>query len=444
MKAAAIQRDITPPVGIDITHPARPSVGVHDPLYMQALLLEDGGGNRVLIARFDLMGIDFDLADELQETFQREHGITRTLLNFSHPHSSRYFTARSDEPSAEAEWINGAHDKLAEAVVSACASLESVSLYAGRAPAQVGFNRRVLNEEGRAVMAVNRDAPRVPWVNTLEVRRPDGRPLAVLFEHPAHPVIVPDQSRLISADFPGAASARVRERLGGDVVALFGQGCCGNINAFPLRTSHENAEKAGRELGDAVIDAMAAAVPVGADRLDVRVAARVELPTRELPAMDVWEEASESLDAARSKGADRWITAEEYRVFRRRLDTIREMMERGEERGLPRRLDVTAVMLGREWLLVAMPHELFCEYELWIDEAAPFAHTMTLGYTNGGQGYIAVDKDLAMGPKGGYEAGCLPRWGAFGSLSEHLGPPAVGVEGIVKNTIAGLWKPRQS
>jgi len=95
-------------------------------------------------------------------------------------------------------------------------------------------------------------------------------------------------------------------------------------------------------------------------------------------------------------------------------------------------------MFGDEWCLVAMPHEMFCQYELWIDETAPFEHTMAFAYTNGYQDYIATDEALRMGPMGGYEASTLPNWGGQ-VWSPHCGPPAVGCEEIIKDNIASLW-----
>jgi hypothetical protein len=86
-----------------------------------------------------------------------------------------------------------------------------------------------------------------------------------------------------------------------------------------------------------------------------------------------------------------------------------------------------------------MPHEMFCQYELWVDSAAPFKHNMTFGYTNGGQGYIAVDEAWKLKEKGGYEAGALPNWGGNGSMSGYFGPPRVGSEKIIKDTIQNLW-----
>ena len=121
----------------------------------------------------------------------------------------------------------------------------------------------------------------------------------------------------------------------------------------------------------------------------------------------------------------------------KQLRRIEKLLERGEKPPA-RRFDAHAVMFGREWCLTTMPHEMFCQYELWIDKQAPFKRTMTFAFTNGYQGYIAVDQALALGPRGGYEAGRLPNWGGQ-VYTEHLGPPAVGTEKIVKKALASLW-----
>ena len=85
-----------------------------------------------------------------------------------------------------------------------------------------------------------------------------------------------------------------------------------------------------------------------------------------------------------------------------------------------------------------MPHEMFCQYELWIDKNTPVKYTMAFAYTNGYERYIAVDEAWRLGPKAGYEAASLPNWGGQ-VWTEHFGPPAVGSEKIVKDTIASLW-----
>ena len=60
---------------------------------------------------------------------------------------------------------------------------------------------------------------------------------------------------------------------------------------------------------------------------------------------------------------------------------------------------------------------------------------MTFGYTNEGPGYIATDKELALGEKGGYKAGYFPSLWA----NPVNRPLAVGMETIIKDGIASLW-----
>ena len=55
---------------------------------------------------------------------------------------------------------------------------------------------------------------------------------------------------------------------------------------------------------------------------------------------------------------------------------------------------------------------------------------------------VGVDEAWAMGERGGYEAACLPNWGGHGTCTRHFGPPAVGGEQIIKDTIAACWRVR--
>ncbi|MEO1825924.1 MAG: hypothetical protein ABGZ31_09445, partial [Roseibacillus sp.] len=247
-------------------------------------------------------------------------------------------------------------------------------------------------------------------------------PLAVLFEHAAHPVIVPHTSQLTSADFPGAAGKRIRDVLGSNVITVFGQGCGGNINGFPLRSTHEKAEEAGRRLGDASLKAIEDSRRIATSMLSVK-STTVTLPSAPLPDRELLAE---------------MMDLEKNNVSRmKQLRRIQNLIKQGKQPP-GRRFDAHAVMLGREWCLTTMPHEMFCQYELWIDKHAPFRNTMTFAFTNGYEGYVAVDQALALGARGGYEAGRLPNWGGQ-VYTRHLGPPAVGAEKIVKKALSSLW-----
>ena len=428
IRAGAAERDVTPPVGYEITHWERLSQGVRDPLFVRCLYLTDDQGEQVAILCTDFIGASIETCDQLRDEIARKTGIHNTLFNCSHSHSSVWLgpRGRPDNPSdLDGAWNQQTHDAILATVQEAKAKAQPVTLAASRAPAQVGFNRRLVNKEnGHVYMAVNREGPVVPWVNVLTARSPqDGKLVAVLFEHAAHPVIVPNGSALISADYPGAAVKRVREKLGEEVITLFGQGCGGNINGFPLRTTHENAEAAGQKLGDAVLAAIKTEEPIEADDLKVK-SAQSFLPTHQLPSEELWEKLAEK------------HTEEPHRM--KQLHGIKQLLDRGAQ-PLPRRFDAYAVMLGDEWCLVTMPYEMFCQYELWVDENAPFEHNMTFGYTNGGRDYIAVDEAWALDEKAGYEAAALPSWAGYGTRTTHFNPPAVGSEAIIKQTVRSLW-----
>ncbi len=448
MKAGAARRDITPPVGMTIAPPERKSIGVHGPLSASALFLDDQVGGAVAIFCFDLVGCSFETAEQVHQAVKNATGIEHVLLNFSHTHSGRGLDPRSDGSKTDDEtaWNDSVHDAILDIVAEAKAAAVPVTLLAGRATAQVGFNRRIMYEDGQVGMGVNKEGPVVPWVNVLAVKRQDtGQFVSVLLEHAAHPVIVPDTSSLTSADFPGSAVARINEELGDGAVVMFAQGCGANINAYPLRTTHENSDAAGRELGEAALQALASATPLAGNTLIFRETS-VALPCQPYPSMEVWQQTVDNLASDWKRGTESgrpvdWITEEVYNATIEMLDKVRGFIESGQAPPA-RRIDVSALMLGSDWCLVALGGETFCQYELWADEAAPFAHNMTLGYTNGIGGYVAGDDALAMGATGGYEAGGYPCWWASGIIGPSYSPLEVGTQERIQQAIASLWADR--
>jgi len=448
MKAGAARRDITPAVGMTIDAPKRTSAGVHDPLYVRAVVLADDSGELVAIFCFDLIGCTFEVSDQVRRAVREATGIEHVLLNFGHQHSSRVLGAPGSrgETAEDAAWNERVHRAIVELAAEAKAGAAPARLRVGRAAVQVGYNRRITYADGSVGMGDNKDGAVVPWVNVLVAEEmKSGRAIAVLFEHAAHPVIVPDKSNLTSADYPGAAVARVNEELGADVVAMFAQGCGANINGYPLRTTHANADAAGRKLGEAVLKAGREAGPITAEKLVVR-SASIELPSQPYPTMAVWQQTRDNLESDWKRGTEsgrpvEWITEEVYRNSLKLLETVRGLIERGASPPA-RRFDVTAAMLGEQWCLVALAGEIFCEYELWVDEAGPFERTMVFGYTNGICGYVATDEALAMGEKGGYEAGSYPCWWAEGLNAPYYSPPAVGTETRIREAVVSCWSGR--
>jgi len=256
-----------------------------------------------------------------------------------------------------------------------------------------------------------------------------GRVIGVLFTHAAHPVIVHGASRLIGADYPAAAARRIREKLEEPVLPLFAQGCGGNINGHPLRGGHAMAEEAGNRLGEAVLRALGDSAPLETPAFRV-VSKTVFLPCRELPTAEACATAIDKMKKEIAECApEDWMPRDRLK----RLEALHTMIERGQPPQV--RFEAAAVMSGTGWCLLAMTHEVFCDYALWMEEVSPFERKMVCAYTNGCETYVPTDEDLELG---GYEAVSFPTQGAALAYPSRLALRP-GVEGQVKETLRGLW-----
>lgn len=103
----------------------------------------------------------------------------------------------------------------------------------------------------------------------------------------------------------------------------------------------------------------------------------------------------------------------------------------------PLRFEIQLVATGREWGLLAMTHEVFAEYQLYIDRIAPFRHTMVMAYTNGIESYIPTDAALA---EGGYESSGFPSLGGSALRYHHRLRLKPGAESLIKQALAALMK----
>jgi hypothetical protein len=350
-------------------------------------------------------------------------------------------------------------------VVAAAASrLEPARLRAGRAPVRIGSNRRLWTGDG-VVMKPNPDGPVVPWVDVLAVDAIDGRPLALLFGHAAHPVIIHGASRLVSAEFPGFAARRLREQVGGGAVVLFAQGCAADINADPLRGGIDAAREAGHALADAALAALASGTSVNVGSLTVSTV-QDALPLLPLPdratcaeALDqaerrlvasyghtaftdaeLWDlqdradapvstTASSAVDDVQPMEGKPWWMVDTILCLRDLLSKI----DAGDER--PLRFEGQSLRVGQSWSLVSVTHELFSEYQLRLDQEAVTPQRMMMAYTNGCESYVPLDREF---PRGGYEAGTFPDLGSAALRYRHRRALAPGCEARVMQHLRAL------
>jgi len=402
---------------------------VHDPLFAKALVLSDGK-NRVAIVGMDTClpgapGWGYAAGEDnlrgsnsgpFRKRVRKSLGIEHLLVNASHTHSD-------GRGGRKAAWAGRCMQLLFEVVQEADRNCTvPVSLHAGRAQVKIGGNRY-----GRGFTTAV-----VPWVNVLQARTKEGKTLVLLFEHAAHPVLTINGWGL-SADYPGHAVQRIKKQLGAEAVPIFLQGCSGNINANPVGFSvksgqHKNAEKAGKKIGDAVLQAIRDSKPITAEELTIRSTTAL-LPLRAPSRQEV------------AKRVAQFSKDNPGKPLPGKLETLKRIIAAREPP--VQQFEINAVMLGSQWLLVAMAGEVFADYELWLAKNAPFRHTMACGLTNAYLGYIGTDRGYALLARNPAAArGCWDCAAARfrDSRSDMRFALGAGTEAAVKTAIKSLWK----
>jgi hypothetical protein len=236
---------------VDITDERGP---VNDRLYARALVLKSGDTTAVLVtldvvAIGEIGRIKDDFLPNVRAVLKKELGIppAHTIFNASHCHGLVH-------PDVEARTV--------QAVKAAVKNLVPVKAGAGVGrETRIMENRRLVLKSGKVVDV--RHAYSLPpddWVaavgpvdseiGVLRLDRLDGQPLAIVYNFACHPIQnVPSGGN--TADLTGFSSKTIEENLGKDCIALFVQGCGGDINPINYKAANHlrSAEPLGLMLG---------------------------------------------------------------------------------------------------------------------------------------------------------------------------------------------------
>ena len=299
LKAGVAKADIT----------LREGLRVNDPLFAKALVLQTDETPVVLLT-LDVVAIGGigkignDFLPNLRARLHKECGILpeRVFVNASHCHGV---------PSPETPQL------AFEAVRNALRGMVPVRMASGTVlEDRISENRRLRLKDGseadmRRAYALPSESevvsvgPIDPTVGLLRLDRLDGTPLAVVYQFACHPILNPP-SVGNSADFPGFASRVIEEGLGHGAVALFLQGCGGDVNPVRYKSVQElpKAETLGNLLGVKAMSALKGMKTVEEGRLRA-VSQKVVLPRgRDLGARIAAVEAEQVRLVRSLKGTD--------------------------------------------------------------------------------------------------------------------------------------------
>jgi len=422
-KAGVAVANITPPVGVDMTgFGGRPSgaMGIHDDIFAKVLVLDDGNYQLVIVTS-DLLSLDFDLVKRIRDLIETNIGIPpdNVMLNSSHTHSGPATITLRGLGKRDEDYVDVLVKKIVGATQEAYNSRMDAKLGFGRTPVQIGVNRRQKRDDGNMALGVNPDGSVAPYVDVVRVDNAEGNPIAIFFSHAAHPVVLGGSNLLISADYPGYAM-RLVEQVESGSVAMFGQGCCGNINSNPVGRTFEDARRLGTILGAAVIGETEQIETKG----DVALQSRsriIDLPLQEpiekSEAEALVERYQRELSDLKARGEGRPRTYAKTKscvvscMAQGMLEWAQDMLKLAKEaKPYTQAFEIQAMQLG-DAVIVALTGEVFVELALEIAARSPYQQTIVLGYTNGCIGYVPNEEAY---PYGGYEVSSAYRY--YGTL----------------------------
>jgi neutral ceramidase len=283
LEAGVAKVDITPtfngPMYGYANRKCGPSNGIHDHLFAKALVLRTGEA-RLAIVTLDLGSI---VSANLRREVADKLGIPVLLLSASHTHSAPSFLPATGEAPAEPPaYLQELEHKIFGAVEEASKSMFPARLGIGRGSLQLGYNRLVLRDDGRA-RAVFDNLERVPYgpvdpeFTLLRVEDMNGAARALMVHYAVHAVVLGPTSCKYSADYPGVLQARVESEMPG-TQCMFVQGGAGDINPlFEGRTGNEETDfatmqKMGELLAAQVLKTVKTIQPVSPMRYPIQYA----------------------------------------------------------------------------------------------------------------------------------------------------------------------------
>ncbi len=402
LRAGAAQVVITPPNGIGLAgyYFERGADGTNDDLFAKTLVLNDGN-TRIALVTLDLISTTRPMVEAARREIEKTTGIpgSNVMISATHAHTAPVLAGRGvvEDPSGSgsplsktysaglpgliAESVKRAQEKLQPARLTAAVALES----------NLSFNRRFHLRDGSVgwnsgkgnTNIIRPAGPIDPEVRVLYLDSPRekaaAQPLAAYVNFAMHPDTVGGSK--FSSDYPGALARRLAEVKGPDLVTLFANGTCGNLNHInvnwpdPQKGSTE-AARIGTILAAAVFKAWMQAAPVTNTTL------RVSTEIVKLPLPELKPGATE-----RARETVLRLGMKDNKGFMEKVEAYK-ILDVAAREGKPHEVEVQVISLGSEVAWVALPGEIFVELGLAIKQSSPFRHTLIAELANGAIGYI--------------------------------------------------------
>jgi neutral ceramidase len=276
LRAGAARVDITPPAD---ELPASPTPRSYDPIYVRALLLDNGAARAAVIVA-DVPAIQAAIHADLIRKVAGQAGIPAENILFAASHTHNSIRVADSNSGGIIAGSDAFTRRVAPPPWKPCArpppgcSRCAPGMASGRATwSRTATSGRWKN--GRYIDGIDRSGTQFvdPSLGVFKFETLSGEPVALLLNYGIEPVVNEAQPNEISGDVPGAAARYIEEATGGKAVALFTIAPAGSpayrvwarpgIDARETARAHRLLSAMGTLLGE---EALAAARDVSGPR----------------------------------------------------------------------------------------------------------------------------------------------------------------------------------
>ncbi len=399
LRLGVAQVDISPPIGAPLAgyYYNRDATGIHDPLHVKAMVLEQGGV-KIALAALDLVSLPREIVESARAIVQQRIGLApdHVMISATHAHTtpvvltnpSRYNLEGKDKQVAQ-EYTDSLAGKIADAIVQANGKIEPVVMKAAAGKdTTLGFNRRFFMKDGTIGWNPGKLNPKIalpagpvdPGLPVLYFESPDGKhPIAAYVNFGMHQDTTGGFN--ISADFSYTLGEVLKLVNGPDFFPMFTIGAAGNVVHLDVsrpgeQRGYQEAARIGAELAGDVLKVIQTAPAVNVSQIRV---------SDEILHFPVPHYTQQEIDwATRTQATYNTPQAAPF------LDLVKaaRILELNARHGKPLDAEVQVFTLGDQVAIVGFPGEMFAEFGLQLKEDSPFPVTIVAELANGALVYI--------------------------------------------------------
>jgi len=403
------EQDITPPAGLPMWgYGARHDMlaqGVLDPLFAKAVVIRVGNDKLAIVGLDMGRGPTQPMMEKIRRTILEQAKIANVLISGSHTHHGPVIelTDRKGFGKGKFDAAVAYSNKLPQLIIEAILDADR-----NARPARLGINSRSDLNLNR-----NRQSKRVPKATDpmLAVIRFDdtaGKPIAVLVNFAAHPVMTNERILKYSADYPGYMKKRVESQLATHCV--FMQGAAGDMSVNA--GEYKGPQGFGEHLADMAIE--------------LAKSTRTEVP----PHPSIKGKVDRFLFRSRTDFSNPMVTMLYSRAFFPEL--VRNFVAEFQD-GVPTELNT--ILLNGDTALVGASGEFFSNHSKRLKERSYVPHTLFFGYCDGHSMYFPT---IEAASEGGYGADAQVSPAEIGA-GEHVMNRAL----INIYTMLGKFRPQE-